>query len=560
VEYNLAQVLEVVETACASRPAIVFQDRHLSYGELGRRTRRLANVLAAHGLGARTERSALDPHRSGQDHVGVLLHNGNEYLEAMIGSFKARVAPFNVNFRYVAEELESLLRAASARGLVYHSTFAPVVERVRSALGGDLLLLQVADRSGRGLLDGARWYEDALVEASEVIDPALREAWSPDDLYLLFTGGTTGRPKGVLWRQADIFVAAMGGRRADNQAEWASPDDIAAMASLGGAKLLPAAPLMHGAAQWLAFSCFTAGNTLVLPSVVDHFDPDDVLRTVEEHRVNIMLVVGDAFARPLVDALEGGEYDVSSLLALVSGGATLSAGVKNELLDRMPSMMILDGLGASETGAQGSSTVAAGQVAVSGRFQPGRDTCVLAADLSGPASPDDSEPGWLGQRGHVPLGYLDDAESSARTFPVIAGVRYSVPGDRARTAADGTIELLGRDAVTINTGGEKVFAEEVERALAGHAAVRDVVVCGRSSEVWGEEVVAIVELRADAVVSDDELLAEAARHVARYKLPKSIIRHPGIERSPSGKADYRWARGVVADATIPHLDRPRRKT
>ena len=546
MEFNLVQVLEEVEAACPDRTAIIFHDRHLTYRDLGERSRRVANVLAGHGLGAHRSRAVLADHESGQDHVGLLLHNGNEYLEAMIGAFKARVAPFNVNYRYVAAELLPLLRDAGTRALIFHSSFAPVVDEVRSALD-ELVLLQVADDSAEELLDGAHWYEDALAAASSDLPSALRDAWTPDDLYLLFTGGTTGRPKGVMWRQADIFVAAMGGRRTRTDDEWSGLDEIVATAALGGARLTPAAPFMHGAAQWLAFSCFTAGNTLVIPTVVDHFDPADVLRTVERHGVDILLVVGDAFGRPIADELESGDHDASSLLAFVSGGATLSSGVKSRLLASVPTMMILDGLGASETGAQGASTVAAGQLPSSGRFRPGKGTCVLSESLDSLLEPGHLEPGWLAQHGRVPLGYLGDPASSERTFPTIDGVRYSVPGDRALLRDDGSIELLGRDAVTINSGGEKIFAEEVERALAGHPAVVDVVVCGRRSEQWGEEVVAIIRLRADAAASDDDLLVEAGRHIARYKLPKAIIRRSEIQRSPSGKADYRWARDAAAN-------------
>jgi fatty-acyl-CoA synthase len=541
VECNVAQVVEAVAASCPDRPAVIFHDRHISYAELRERWHRLANVLGEAGFAVREERDALATHESGQDHLALYLYNGNEYLEGMLGAYAARAVPFNVNYRYVADELRYLLSDSNAKGIVFHSQFAPTLDAVRRDLPNLRLLLQVADDSGNPLLDGATWYEDALAAVEPEVDPEKMAAWSPDDLYMLYTGGTTGMPKGVLWRQADIFVGALGGRRTVGGAEFESLDEICDAAANGGARMLPAPPFMHGAAHWMAFNCFTGGNTLVIQSVVDRFDPADALLTIEEHRVNIALIVGDAFGRPLVDELERGSYDTGSLLAIVSGGAILSAGIKRRLLEALPSILVLDGLGASETGAQAGQRTSAGQSASTGTFTPSPDTCTLSDGLEAVLPAGHAELGWVGQRGRVPLGYLGDPEKTSRTFPTIDGVRYAVPGDRGRIAADGTLELAGRDSVTINTGGEKVFAEEVEQALAGHPAIYDVVVCGRPSDRWGNEVVAIVQLADGAMATDEDLIEEARRHLAGYKLPKAVIRTERIERSPSGKADYRWA-------------------
>jgi fatty-acyl-CoA synthase len=549
VEYNLAAVHELVEGAVPDRECVVAGDRRLTYREFGDRTRRLANALRARGLGEVTERDTLAGHESGQDHLAIYLHNCPEYLEAMVGSYKARVAPFNVNYRYVAEELEYLLNDSGARAVVYHSAFAPTLAEVRDRLPRLQVLLQVPDASGNDLLDGAEWYEDVLAAEPSTLPPELVASWSPDDLYILYTGGTTGMPKGVLWRQADIFVAAMGGRRLDNQQEWGSPDELVENAANGGTRLLPGPPFMHGAAHWMAFNGFTNANTMVLPDVVTHLDVDDLLGTVSKEGVNILLIVGDAFGRPLVEGIEAGGHDLSSLLAVVSGGAALSAGVKARMLAALPSIMILDGLGASETGQQGSQLTAAGQETSTGDFTPGPGMCILSEDLT-EVLPAGHEPmGWLAQSGRVPLGYLGDADKTARTFPTVDGVRYSVPGDRARLRADDTLELYGRDSVTINSGGEKIFAEEVEQALVKHPAVFDCVVTGRPSERWGNEVVAVVQLAEGTDASDDDLLEEAARHIARYKLPKAIVRREQIQRSPSGKADYRWAKAQATDGS-----------
>lgn len=548
MEYNLAAVLEAVERAAPDRPCIVEgTTRRTTYGELGDRTRQLANALRARGLGGVTPRDALAPHESGQDHLALYLHNCREYLEGMVGAYKARVAPFNVNYRYVAEELEYLLRDSGARAIVFHSAFAPTLAEVLPRLDRLDVLLQVPDPSGNELLAGAEWYDDALAPQPTTLPDEVRTSWSPDDLYILYTGGTTGMPKGVLWRQADIFVAALGGRRLDDDQEWSSLDDIADNAADGGTVLLPGPPFMHGAAHWMAHNAFTNGNTIVLPDVVDHLDTSDVLATVEREKVNVLLIVGDAFGRPLVDAIEADARsdtprDLSSLLAVVSGGAALSAGVKDRLLEALPSIIVLDGLGSSETGQQGSQISAAGSNASTGDFTPGRGMALLSEDLREVLGPGHDGDGWLAQAGRVPLGYLGDADKTARTFPTVDGVRYSVPGDRARLREDGTLELLGRDSVTINSGGEKVFAEEVEQALLKHPAVFDCVVTGRPSQRWGNEVVAVVQLCEGTEASDEDLLEEAARHVARYKLPKAIVRRDRIQRSPAGKADYRWAR------------------
>jgi fatty-acyl-CoA synthase len=538
MDLNLAEIHEAIAQAVPDRECIVFRDRRLTWADVTEKTRRLANHLRARGLGLHRERRHLAGWESGQDHLAIYLHNGNEYLEAMLGAFKARVAPFNVNYRYVAEELLYLLRDARARAVVYHAEFAPMLAKVLPELPDLGVLLQVADESEHPLLPGALDYEAALAAASPDRPDAL---WSPDDLYVLYTGGTTGMPKGVLWRQADVFVAAMGGRRHDG-AELASLEELVEHARKGRARALPAPPFMHGAAHWNAFTTFHAGGTTVIQSEVRRLDADDVWRTVERERVSAMLIVGDAFARPLIDQLRRASYDLSSLRLLVSGGAPLNLGMKRELHELVPKLTILDAVGSSETGRQGQIASTSGSDAVSGTFQPVPDNCVVSADRARILEPGSDEIGWLAKTGRVPLGYLGDARKTEETFPVLRGVRYSLPGDRARVRADGAIELLGRDSVTINTGGEKVFAEEVEHALKHHPDVWDAVVVGRPSERWGSEVVALVKLRDGATPDEASLLAECGRHLARYKLPKAVLFLDEIVRSPSGKADYRWAR------------------
>jgi len=539
--FSLATVIAAIADAFPEKEAIVFRDRRLTYREFNTRARRLANFLIGRDLGVHTERSALEPWESGQDHLGLYLFNGNEYLEGMLGAYAARVAPYNVNYRYVEEELVYLLNNARTKALMYHAAFAPRVAAVRAQVPTLEVLIQVADASGEKLLPGAVDYETMLA-ASSPAKPKVEP--SPDDLYILYTGGTTGMPKGVLWRQADILVAALGGRMPDGKV-IDSLETYVARAKMTDMKTLPAAPFMHGAGHWVAFSAFHQGNTVFIQSDVERLDPVDILSLVEREKVQFLQIVGDAFARPIVDAIRHGRHDLSSLAIILSGGAPLNASIKAEILDLLPHVTIVDGLGSSEAGGQGSQISNKQTGASTGKFVPGPDNAVVSEDLTRVLAPGHDGMGWWAKRGFVPLGYLDDPEKTRRTFLDIEGVRYSVPGDRARLLADGSIELHGRDSVTINSGGEKIFAEEVEHALKHHPSVYDAVVAGRPSERWGQEVVAVVQLRPGAVADEASLLAECAKHLARYKLPKAFVFRDTIVRSPSGKADYRWAKAQI---------------
>ena len=549
MELDLASICEAIAREHPERDCLVVGMRTFTWDEVQDRTRRLASVLRAAGLG-RSERS-LDavpaPHerwQSVQDHVALYLLNGNEYLEGMLGAWKAGEVGFNVNYRYVADELRYLLTDAGTRAVIVHERFTPVLAEVLATLDRPpVLVLQVADGSGYALMAGAVDYEEALAAAGPDLPGWLVRSWSGDDLYLCYTGGTTGMPKGAMWRQADFLVAALGVRRRDGS-DHESLDEIVDAAH-GRVRALPAPPLMHGAAHWNALSCWVAGGTVVIQDVVDRFDATDILDTIERHAVTSLLLVGDPMTRPLVDVLRaerdaGRTRDLGSMRHLLSGGAVLSPGLKAELLELWPGITIVDVLGSTESGRQGVSQVAAGGD-TSVRFTRSVTTAVLDDGMTRRLEPGEDEVGWLAQCGRVPLGYLGDPVKTAATFPEIDGLRYAIPGDRARLAEDGSIDLLGRDSVCINTGGEKVFAEEVETAIKAHHAVLDAVVCGRPSERFGSEVVAIVQVRPGVEVGDEELRATAGEHLARYKLPRVILRRDQILRAPSGKADYRWA-------------------
>ena len=539
VELNIAEVQEALAAALGEREAVVFRDRRFSYAQWHERTRRLGNYLLSLGLGCQRPRSALDDWQSGQDHLALYLYNGNEYLEGMLGSYKARVAPFNVNYRYVDEELVYLLNNARARAIVFHGEFAPRVLAVRDQVPTLEHFIQVEDDSGQALIPGAVEYEAALAGSSADRPDA---DWSADDLYILYTGGTTGMPKGVLWRQSDILFSALGG------AAHPSLEALVEAARGGGMRMLPAAPFMHGAGHWIAFTALNGGHTCIIQDEVKRLDPEDVWGLCERERVNFLQIVGDAFARPLLDGLSRRRYDLAALKILLSGGAPLNASLKTQFLEHLPELTVVDGLGSSETGGQGSHLSNKASGATTGRFTPGPDNVIVDETLSRVLEPGHDGMGWWAKRGRVPLGYLDDQDKTRKTFVTIGGVRYAVPGDRARHLADGSVELHGRDSATINSGGEKIFAEEVEHAVKQHPAVYDAVVAGRPSERWGSEVVAMVRVRDGMSVTEAELIESCGAHLARYKLPKAVVFRDEIVRSPSGKADYRWAKEQAASS------------
>jgi 3-oxocholest-4-en-26-oate---CoA ligase len=539
-EFALADLFETVARAVPDRECVVQGDRRLRYGELRERVERLASWFTAQGLGQVRERAELEPWQSGQDHVALYLYNCPEYIESMLACFRARLVPCNVNYRYTVPELVSLFRDSGARALVYHAAFDTQVSELRGQLPELRVLLRV------GAPDAAIAVQDYAAALAQGDPAGPNSPSTPDDLYVLYTGGTTGRPKGVLWRQADIYASAFGGSDRGGR-ELASLDELRERAANGGNRALPLSPLMHGAAHWVSLHALYTGDTVVLPEQVRRFDADEALATVEREQINFVTLIGDAFGRPLLDALERSSAELPTLRAIVNGGAPLGADTKRALLARLPGRMIIDAIGSSESGTQGID-LGSDANAQTGRFERIASTRVLSADRTRILAPGDPELGWLAQSGRVPLGYLGDPERTRVTFPVLDGLRWAIPGDRAYVLADGRLEVIGRDSTTINSGGEKIFAEEVEAVLKAHPAVYDVLVCSRPNPRWGQEVCAVVQLRASAAAAsiEAELLAHAARELARYKLPRTFVFCDSIERSPSGKPDYAWARQQVA--------------
>jgi len=525
MEFNLADLYEIVADAVPDRLALVAGDWRLTYAQLDERANRFAHHLLDRGV---------EP----GDKVAIYSWDRAEWVEAMLGAYKARAVPVNVNYRYVADEARYILDNSDAVVVVHERAFSPLLAAIRAELPKLRHAVVLEDESDADT-DATR-YEDALAAASPARDFEPRSA---DDVYLLYTGGTTGVPKGVMWRAEDIFFAALGGG-GFGQAPITKPEELAERIPAEDARAVPMvnAPMMHGGGQWMAFINFYGGGTVVL-NCDRHFDPDRIWRTVERERCNSVMVVGDAMGRPLAEALAapGATYDTSSVIVVGSGGAILSPAVKDQLRAQLPNAMVMDSFGASETGAAGSVFDTQGPAA-GPRFTMGEFMTVLDDDLR-PVAPGSGVVGKLARRGHIPLGYYKDDEKTASTFVTAAdGTRWAVPGDFAVVEADGAITMLGRGSVCINSGGEKVYPEEVEAALKSHPDVFDAVVVGVPDDRYVERVAAIVQPRPDTEPSLEELQAYCREKLAGYKLPRQLVIADTIPRTPVGKPDYRAAK------------------
>jgi len=531
VEFNLADLFECVVDTVPEQTAMVCGRRRLDYASLDARANRLAHHLAGGGVGR-------------GDRIGLQLANGSEYIEGMLACFKIRAVPVNVNYRYVGEELRYLYDDAGLVGLVFHSEFAPETRLAIDAVAEPRVVLEVRD--GAECSGIAPEYESALAGADARRDFGPRSA---DDLYCVYTGGTTGMPKGVLWRQEDIFFAAMGGGDPLSLGNViTSPEELAGRVMHPGMVALPAPPFMHAAAHWLAFTTlFGGGKVVTLPGV--SFDPAAVWRLCGAEGVNVLVVVGDAMMRPLLDELEHGGYDTSALLAVGSGGAVLSPSTKQRVATLLPGRILVDAFGSSETGQVGGQAPDDDPYGAP-RLRVDGCTDVLDDDLR-PLVAGGGSVGRLARTGHVPVGYLGDADKTAATFVEIAGRRWALSGDLASVEADGTIVVLGRGSLCINSGGEKVYPDEVEAVLKGHPDVRDAVVVGLPDDRLGERVVAVVQRRDGADLDGGALRAYCRGRLAGYKIPKQVVVTPEFRRSPAGKADYRWAKAIATAESAP---------
>ncbi|MEV4597438.1 acyl-CoA synthetase [Amycolatopsis sp. NPDC049253] len=523
---NIADLLEHAVDAVPERVAVVCGARQVTFAELEARANRLAHHLAAHGVGPGS-------------HIGVYSRNSIEALESMFAAYKLRAVAVNVNYRYVPGELKYLFGNADLVALVHERRFAGKVAEVLPETPKLKHVVVVEDGSDAAYEGVA--YEEALAQHDPCRDFPERSA---DDLYILYTGGTTGYPKGVLWRHEDIW-RALGGGINFVTGEYV-PDEwtLAEQGKSGSLTRLPAAPLIHGAAQWAAFGALFTGSPVVF---VPQFDAHDVWKAVQEHEVQVLTIVGDAMARPLVEAYREGDYDASSLVAVSSHAALFSQSVKQELLALLPGVVLTDAIGSSESGFTGIGMVGRDSDHSAGpRVQFGKDAILLGED----GSVVEREPGavgLIGRSGHVPLGYHNDPEKSRTIFADVDGVRYVVPGDYARYEADGTVTLLGRGSQCVNTGGEKVYPEEVEGALKSHPDVFDALVIGVPDERLGQRVAAVVQPRPGVAPDLAAIEAHVRTEIAGYKVPRTVWLADEIGRSPSGKPDYPWAQRYAAE-------------
>jgi acyl-CoA synthetase (AMP-forming)/AMP-acid ligase II len=541
VEFNIADLFESLVDTIGERTALVSGDRRLSYAELDARANRLASFLRSRGVGPGS-------------HVGLHLFNGTEFVEGMLAAFKLRAVPININYRYVEDELRYLCENADLVALISQGEFRAMVGHVVPECPKLETIVFVEDGSGASgaAVPDALDYDEALSKGSPVRDFGQRTG---DDRYIIYTGGTTGMPKGVMWRHEDVFFAGLQGgnpggmpiERAEQLAENVSAGRVMSLT------MLPAAPFIHGAAQWTALICLFSGGKVVLQPGRS-FDAARIVDLIAEENVTTVTLVGDAMARPIADLLaaKARSYDTSSLMVIASAGAVLSPTVKEQLRAVLPNTMVINSFGSTEAGHQGSA-MPGSETGVEGRpsFYMDASTNAVFDDDHGRIQPGSGEVGWLARGGRVPVGYYKDEEKTAARFVTIEGKRWVLPGDRATVEADGRITVFGRGSGCINTGGEKVFPEEVEEVLKSHPDVFDALVVGVEDERWMQRVVAVVEARAGTAPTLETLQQHCRQRIAGYKVPRQLALVGKVSRFPTGKPDYTWAKEIAKTTANP---------
>ncbi|WP_211296037.1 acyl-CoA synthetase [Mycobacterium aquaticum] len=530
VALNIADLAEHAIDAVPDRVALICGDEKLTYAELEAKANQLAHYLIAQGV-------------KKDDKVGLYCRNRNEIVIAMLGIVKAGAILVNVNFRYVEGELKYLFDNSDMVAVVHERQYSDRVANVLPEL--PLLKTKLVVEDGSDLdyqrYGGVEFYS-AIADQSPERDFGPR---SEDDIYLLYTGGTTGFPKGVMWRHEDIYRVLFGGTDFATGEPIADEYDLSKQAVANPPMIrLPIPPMIHGATQSATWMALFTGHTVVL---MPEFDADATWRMIHEHKVNLLFFTGDAMARPLLDALlahqdAGNEYDLSSLFLLASTAALFSTSLKEKFLELLPNRIITDSIGSSETGFGGTSIVAKGQSHTGGpRVTIDKNTKVLDDD-GNEVVPGSGVRGIIAKCGHIPVGYFKDEKKTAETFRTINGVRYAIPGDYAEVEADGSVTMLGRGSVSINSGGEKIYPEEVEAALKGHPDVFDALVVGVPDERFGQHVAAVVQPREGSRPSLADLDTFVRTEIAGYKVPRSLWLVDEVKRSPAGKPDYRWAK------------------
>lgn len=535
---SYASIWETISNIVPDRPALIHGKTTRTWLEFEQRASHLAEAFVKAGLKSDSK-------------IGHYLYNCNEYIEAHFATFKMRASPINVNYRYLEEELIYLLDNSDCEAVIFHGRLSERIAQVKHKLPKLKLLIQVNDDTNTPLIEGAVDFEDLITNT----DPMPRIERSEDDIYMLYTGGTTGMPKGVMYRQGDhckgmsLLYDFRGLKRPKTNEELATT--ILALDSKNALPVvLAACPLMHGTGIWLGGFCplMIGGCAVTIPNI--HFDPDGLLREVAQHKVSDLIIVGDAFAKPIAKALdkaldEGKPHDISSIERIVSSGVMWTTEVKQQML-KHHDMMLVDAMGSTE-GSMGRSFTNRKSPSKTAKFEKAQHAKVFN-EKDEEIKPGSGEIGMIAAGGMVPIGYYKDPEKSAKTFRIIKGIRYSFPGDFATVETDGSIKLLGRGSVCINSGGEKIFPEEVEEAVKRHPSVYDCLVVGVPDERFGEKVIAVASPHEGQALNEADLILEARKHVAGYKLPKHIVIVAHVQRAPNGKANYKWAKETAMEA------------
>ena len=532
MEFNAADIFEGVVQRIPDREAVVLGETRLTYKELDARANKAAHALKKLNI-------------SQGSHIGIYAFNCIEWLEIMLGAYKLCAIPININYRYVEEELKYLMNNADIEAIFFHQQFSDKLNNIADAL--PLLKTYVSINDGSDAKSDLVCvdYEALIEHESEEQVPQLR---SGDDQYILYTGGTTGMPKGVVWRMEDVLMTLGGGIDAVTGEKYPTPEALADKCLQDQTTALALAPLMHGAAQWQSFNAFFSGWKLVFNDQVT-FDAHHAWDLIAKERVMNLTITGDAMGRPLCDALPAAlqrGLDLSCLFVIASSASVFSSSIKDTMITLLPNLFIIDAVGSSETGATGVNIhTKNGKLKDSGggpKFNKPDFSAIPNLETQQIIPQSDTETiGYLARKGHVPIAYYKDPEKSKKTFIDVEGERFSVPGDMAKYESDGQITLLGRGSVSINSGGEKIFPEEVEMALKAHPNVFDCLVVGVKDETWGQKVVAVIQRRDSSELTLEDLKETSAKYIASYKMPKALIFSDLIERAPSGKPNYQWA-------------------
>ena len=538
MEFHVADIFEAVADNIPDREALTLGSTRLTYSELDRRSNQIAAMLKSLGI-------------KKEDHIGIYAFNCIEWIETMIGAFKIGAIPININYRYVEEELAYLINNADIVGIIYQKQFEKLLNNIKTRTKNLKHYISIEDGTINPEINLKTFDYHILMENSSI--ERVNFERSADDIYVIYTGGTTGLPKGVMWRQEDVIMTLGGGIDHLTGEKFSSAEAMSKKCLGEPIVALALAPLMHGAAQWQTFNSFFSGWKLIFNSQKS-FDAEYIWNLIAEEKVQNLTITGDAMGRPLADALNimlKKGLNLDSLIILTSTAAVFSSSIKDQFLELLPNLMIIDGVGSSETGSTGFNIYSKGSKQKDSgggpSFSRPKHSVILHPETKKPLDTNDTSTiGYLARSGNVPIGYYKDPLKTASTFIEADGEKYSIPGDYAKFEADGQITLLGRGSVSINSGGEKIFPEEVEAALKSHPEVFDCLVVGKKDNKWGQKVVAVIQSRNNSKIDPDSLKDHCKTYIANFKFPKEFFYVDEIKRAPSGKPDYPWAQKIAA--------------